>query len=190
MSDENDSPIAETSVRLALPAEAPAIGAVQVAVWRRSFAGLLPDELLAELDAEQFTEQWRNALLKPGEARNRVMVALAGRDLVGFAAITPSEDPDADPAQDALIAEFCIRPDATRAGHGSRLLHAVVDTARADGFTRLTIWVNATDDILRAFLTDAGWAADGAHRELGLDDQGTLRVKQVRLHTAPGADDD
>ncbi len=42
----------------------------------------------------------------------------------------------------------------------------------------------AEDDVLRGFLTDAGWAPDGAHRELDLDGDGTMRVKQVRLHTA------
>ena len=58
------------------------------------------------------------------------MVALAGRTLVGFAAITASDDPDANPRRDALIAELAVQPDATRAGHGSRLLNAVVDTIR------------------------------------------------------------
>ena len=40
----------------------------------------------------------------------------------------------------------------------------------------------ADDDVLRAFLTSAGWAPDGASRELA-DDTGAT-VKQVRLHTA------
>ena len=41
----------------------------------------------------------------------------------------------------------------------------------------------AADDALRAFLTEAGWAPDTAHRELALDEDGETRVKQVRLHT-------
>src|SRR5882757_4766909 len=181
-----DAPVAESSVRLALPAEANAIGEIQVAAWRASYAGLLPAEVLADLDPAQFAAQWRAALLSPGEARNRVMVALAGRTLVGFAAITPSDDPDADPQRDALIAELAVQPDATRAGHGSRLLNAVVDTIRADGFTRVTVWVNSTDDVLRAFYTEAGWAPDSAHRELDLYGDESVRIKQIRLHTDPG----
>ncbi|GAB3820308.1 GNAT family N-acetyltransferase [Kribbella italica] len=184
-----DSPIAETSVRLALPAEANAIGEVQVAAWRRAYDGLLPPDVLLDLSPAQFAAQWRAALLAPGEARNRVMVALAGRDLVGFAAITPSDDPDGDPRHDALIAELAVDPEATRAGHGSRLLNAVVDTVRADGFTRITVWVNATDDVLRAFYTESGWAPDGAHRELDLYGDASVRIKQIRLHAAPGTDD-
>ena len=53
----------------------------------------------------------------------------------------------------------------------------------ADRFTRAVLWAVATDDALRKFLTDAGWAPDTAHRELDLDGDGTTRVKQVRLHT-------
>lgn len=185
-----DTPVAESSVRHALPAEAPAIGAIQVAAWRRAYQDLLPAEVLDQFDAAQFAEQWRIALLSPGEARNRVMVALAGRELVGFAATTASDDPDADPRSDALVAELCVDPEATRAGHGSRLLNAVVDTIRADGFSRVTVWVNTTDDVLRAFYTEAGWASDGAHRELDLYGDGSVRVKQIRLHTDPGSADD
>ena len=73
--------------------------------------------------------------------------------------------------------------------HGSRLLNAVVDTIRADGFRRVTVWVNSTDDVLRTFYTDSGWAPDGAHRELDLYGDGTVRVKQIRLHTDPSTED-
>ena len=46
------------------------------------------------------------------------------------------DDPDAEPGEDALVAEFVVDPSAQRQGHGSRLLNAVADTLRADGFTR------------------------------------------------------
>jgi hypothetical protein len=53
----------------------------------------------------------------------------------------------------------------------------------ADRFDQAVTWVVSGDDQLLAFLTDAGWAADSAHRELDLDGTGATRVKQVRLHT-------
>jgi GNAT superfamily N-acetyltransferase len=189
LSAMGEDPIAESSVRLALPAEADRIGEIQVTAWRASYHGLLPADVLLDLNPAQFAAQWRAALLSPGEARNRVMVALAGRELVGFAAITSSDDPDADPKSDALIAELAVDPAATRAGHGSRLLNAVVDTVRADGFTRVTVWVNSTDDVMRAFYTDAGLSPDGAHRELDLYGDESVRIKQIRLHTDPGSAD-
>jgi hypothetical protein len=54
----------------------------------------------------------------------------------------------------------------------------------ADVFPRAVRWVRVGDDALRGFLADAGWAPDGAHRELELDETGGVRMKQVRLHTA------
>lgn len=180
-----EHPTADTHVRLALPAEAEAIGVVQVAAWRTAYRALLPGAVLDRLDPAQFAATWRDALLKPGQARNRVLVALAGERVVGFAATTSSDDPDADPATDALLAEFRVDPDETRGGHGSRLLQAVADTLAADGFTRATTWINSTDDTLREFLVSAGWAPDGAHRELDLYGDGEIRVKQIRLHTDP-----
>jgi GNAT superfamily N-acetyltransferase len=96
---------------------------------------------------------------------------------------TPSPDPDADPVADGELGDLVVHPAHRRAGHGSRLLQAGVDTLRADRFTRATTWLRTDDDVRRRFLTEAGWAPDGAHRELDLHGDGSVRVKQVRLHT-------
>lgn len=170
--------VADVSVRVAWPADAPGIAAVQLRAWQERYDG----EAAAGLDADALAAAWRQSLSRPPEARHRALVALAGAQVVGFALTGPNADPDADPAVDGELAEFTVDPGATRGGHGSRLLQAGVDTLAADGFTRAVCWTDAADDVLRAFLTSAGWAADGASRELA-GESGT-HVKQVRLHTA------
>ncbi len=101
----------------------------------------------------------------PPLATFRVLVAVErtpGRERVtGFAALSPSSDPDSHEADDAEVEEFVIDPERRGHGHGSRLMQAVVDTLRADRFTRATWWIRATDDRLRTFLTGAGWDATG-----------------------------
>jgi ribosomal protein S18 acetylase RimI-like enzyme len=139
--------------------------------------------VLAALDAEAFAAQWSEAITRPSQASTRVLVALDRATVVGFALTAVADDPDADPRLDAQLAEFVVDPDHQRVGHGSRLVQACADTLRADGFTRATTWVNSSDDTLRGFLAEAGWAPDGAHRELDLTGDGSTRVKQVRLHT-------
>ena len=63
--------------------------------------------------------------------------------------------------------------------------HAVIRWPHSgDRFDRAVIWANATDDDLRAFFTAAGFAPDGAHRTLDLTGDGSLLVKQVRLHAS------
>ena len=170
------------SVRLALPAEAGAIASLQ----RRGWTQLLPPEVAAtaleSVDLAEMTASWQQAILRPPLAQFRVLVALGSERVVGFAALGPSDDPDAEAGADALVAEFVIDPAAQRQGHGSRLLNACVDTLRADGFRTATWWVGATDDVLRGFLTSAGWAADGAHTEVAAAEDGP-RLKLVRVHT-------
>ena len=177
------SPTADVSVRVAWQADAAGIAAVQVRTWRQVYADLLPQTVLEALDPAEFAAQWSSALDKPRDARNRVLVALERVTVRGFAVTGPSDDPDADPVSVGAISEIAVDPDATGRGHGSRLLQACADTLRSDQFTHATVWVNTTDDALRRFLTAAGWAPDGAHRELDLHGDGAVRVKQVRLHT-------
>ena len=177
------TPTADHSVRVGWADDAAAIAAVQVATWQREYDGLLPPDVLAAMDADQFAAAWHQALARPADARNRVLVALERNTVRGFAVTQPSPDPDSDPVADGEVAELVVSPEHRRAGHGSRLLHAAVDTLRADRFTRATCWLNAEDDVRRSFLTEQGWAADGAHRSLDLHGDGSVLVKQVRLHT-------
>ena len=106
--------------------------------------------------------------------------------MVGFAALGPVRRPGrGGRRRTRWWPSSSIDPQAQRRGHGSRLLNACVDTLRADGFARATWWVRATDDVLRRFLTEAGWAADGAHTEVAVGEGGP-RLKLVRLHTDIG----
>lgn len=168
------------SVRLALPREASAVAELQHRAWRAEFADA--PVVLSELDVAAMADAWQEAIVRPPLAACRVLVAVTEAGIVGFATTMPADDPDAEAGVDGTVGEFLIDADARRQGHGSRLLNACVDTLRADGFRRATWWVQSTDDELRRFLTDSGWAADGSHREIGTDDD-SLRIKQVRLHT-------
>ncbi|HYF72706.1 MAG TPA: GNAT family N-acetyltransferase [Nocardioides sp.] len=178
-------PTADVSVRVAWADDAPAIAELQLRAWRETYAGLLPAEALPGPDqVDPAAAAWRASLSKPGDARNRVLVALERNRVVGFVVTTPASDPDCDPVADAEMRDLTVDPGERGRGHGSRLLQAAADTMQADRFTRAVTWAIATDDALRGFLADAGWAPDTAHRELDLDGEGTTTVKQVRLHTA------
>ncbi|MEQ7124632.1 GNAT family N-acetyltransferase [Actinopolymorpha sp. B11F2] len=177
-------PTADRSVRIAWAADAPDVARVQVRAWQSGYARIFPAGVLDALDEGAIAEQWRRSLTSPPDARHRLLVALEAGALVGFAATGPADDPDSDLLTEGAITTFHVDPDHTRAGHGSRLLQACADTLVADGFTRAVSWVFTADDILRQFLAAAGWAPDGAHRELDLTGDGTVRMKQVRLHCA------
>lgn len=168
------------SVRLALPAEAAAITEVQ-----RAWLGNVPAlaGMLDVVSTEEMAQSWADAITRPPLANHRVLVATDGEgEIVGFTALGPSEDPDAEPT-DGLVAQFCVHPAKANLGHEDRLLHAAADTLRADGFERATWWLRADDDATRAVLTESGWSPDGAHQEVGDEDE-RVRIKLIRLHTA------
>lgn len=177
------TPTADVSVRVAWHADAPAIAALQISAWRATYADVLPPKVLDALPLDAFTAHWETAIATPKEARQRVLVALERATLRGFTTTAPSTDGDTEPGRDAEVGEIVVDPTARGAGHGSRLLHAAVDTMRSDRFHRATMWLTSTDDDVRQFLTDQGWATDGAFRELDLEGDGAVTVKQIRLHT-------
>jgi GNAT superfamily N-acetyltransferase len=174
-------------VRPARAGDAVSLARIQVASWRCGFAGIVPQDLLAELTSEEaeqvWRDRWREAITNPPTSRHRVLAAVDGgpsREVAGFASAGPATDADRWPGTDGEVYELRIYPERTGQGHGSRLLHAVADTLVEGGFHTVSIWALEADTALRRFLEASGWAADGARAEL---DVGTS-VPAIRLHTA------
>ncbi len=173
-------------VREARSSDAAGLARVQVASWRASLAGLVPDAVLAELasaDAEkQWAERWREAISAPPTSRHRVHVAVSSpgsASPVGFASAGPATDADLWPGTDGELYELHVLPELTGEGHGGRLLHAVADTLAEDGFHTAYTWALSADEERLSFLQAAGWAPDGSHSNLDMG----VKVSVVRLHT-------
>jgi GNAT superfamily N-acetyltransferase len=160
----HDHPVADASVRVATPWDVEAVGAVQAEVWREAYASVLPAESLAAASAAGFARAWNDSLASPPSGAYRLLVACAGDEVVGFAALGPNADPDATDVDGELLVGG-VRPSARQRGHGSRLLNAAVDTAKATGFARVRTWLLASDLTTRGFLEASGFAPDGARRE-------------------------
>jgi len=171
-------PVADASVRVARVSDAPAVGLVQAVVYREAYAGTLPDEVVAQFEPRAFTGAWRASLTTAPSRDHLLLVACAGEQVVGLAAVGPSTDPDGQDAAELLV--LAVHPEARRQGHGSRLLNAAVDTARGRDRHVLSTWLLAGDDRTRAFLTAAGFETDGAHRERVVDAEGAT-AREVRL---------
>lgn len=171
---------ADVSARLAWPDDARAIAEIQSATWISRFGAQLTPDVVAAIDPQEMAERWSQTITAPQDARFRVLVAVERATVRGFALVRPCLDPDADPIRDGEVDEFAISASHRGLGHGSRLIHACVDTLRADGFSRAVWWVEPDNDELRAFLLASGWEPDGAHRALEAEDGSS--IKQVRLH--------
>jgi GNAT superfamily N-acetyltransferase len=167
--------VADVSVRPARPEDAERVATVQLSTWRTAYS-FLPDDAL-DVPLEQAAALWLRAIELPPTPTHRVLVAMEGDELVGFAASGPTEDDDVAGAE---VSTLLVEPRWGRRGHGSRLLAATVDHWRDDGATTAMTWVWERDNASKSFLKGAGWDLDGAARGL---DTGPRVERQVRLHT-------
>ncbi|MDQ1484223.1 MAG: hypothetical protein QOF35_2299 [Actinomycetota bacterium] len=172
-------PVADASARVAGPNDAIAVGQVQAAVWRAAYGEVLPQDVVDQFEPSSFARVWRRSMASPPSPQNVLLVGCAGQQVVGFAAVGPSLDPDAHESSGEVSA-LGVHPDARHSGHGSRLLNAAVDTLRAKGFTSMSIWILARDEKTRAFLTAAGLSPDSAYRDRVVDVDGAV-AREVRL---------
>ncbi|GAB77353.1 Protein N-acetyltransferase, RimJ/RimL family [Austwickia chelonae] len=166
-----------SGVRQARPDDAEAVGAVQAALWVKSFADDLPAEALAMCTPAAFTASWRSSLVDPPSDGHRLLVATEGEGIVGLAAFVPGDEPDLDGAELLLLG---VAEDRRRRGHASRLLSAVAEAVEQGGDELLVAWIVAGHEELRAHLQGAGFIADGAYRERVVG-PGARTVTEVRL---------
>ena len=178
--------MAVSGVRLARTPDVDGVADVNVRAWRRRFAGIVPDNVLAAMDPADLAMVWASGILNPPTPLHRLLVAVDDDRVVGYAAIGPAQDPDAEPDTAELIA-LEVDPDLTRLGHGSRLMAASIDHARGSGSAAAVTWCSLDDEPRRAFLQSAGWGPDSAFRDLAVgvrEDGSDILVREVRLVTS------
>lgn len=181
------SPTPDAAVRTARALDAAAVGAVQAQLWHAAYGMFLAPELLERFTAEAFGHVWAESLTSPPSPLHRLLVATQGPDLVGFVAIGPAEisnDVEGAGATGEILVGGVLESHR-RAGHGSRLLNAAIDTLLAGNFGQVEAWVLAVDETTLEFAEQAGLSADGAWRERALPGDGVARELRLRAWIGP-----
>lgn len=187
--------MADVDVRPARVPEAGEVARIQRTSWARAGASVVPSSVLDRLVSDEVVSQWAATIEAPPTPRHHVLVAREQDTIVGMVAFGPADHTDtglenlpADVAGDRSehgmsgeIATLLVEPRFGRRGHGSRLLAATVDIARADEVTALITWVPENDVSARSFFGSAGWAEAGLVRTLDAD--GTP-LREICLHTS------
>lgn len=168
--------VAEVNIRPATPDDAESIARVHIASWREAYAGIVSEELLAGLDVERRTEQWRRILDSAGGDGTRVWVAQDDEDqhIAGFASLGPSRDEDADRSTLEIYTIY-LEPDAWGHGVARKLMRTLLEAVPAD--SRVTLWVLAANERAQHFYRRNGFVADGVER---LEEFGGEQLREVR----------
>ena len=175
------SPTPGHAIRRAGPADADAMGRINVGVWRAAYRGLVSRRLLDGLSAERHSLAVRGLMTRPGHA---AWIAEAGGEPVAYAAAGPSPDEDVPPNTGQLGALYVLPAWAGR-GLGGALLERAEDGLRAERHVRATLWVLEGNARARSFYERRGWARDGRRRTLswGVDE---LRVVSYAVELQNG----
>ncbi|MHB8612209.1 MAG: GNAT family N-acetyltransferase [Candidatus Dormibacteraceae bacterium] len=138
-------------VRQATPEDAAGIACVHVATWRTTYRDLLPDDLLASLSEEHYTERWRRVI---GGGSSRVFVVDLPEGVVGFA--SGGRERAGESGFAGELYALYVLDGAQRQGHGRELVRAVAGALREMEMPDMIVWVLRDNAAARRFYERLG----------------------------------
>jgi len=149
-------------IRPAVAADAPAIAALHVAVWRDTYRDLTPPGAAAALDVARRQARWEATLADPAQI---ALVAEIDGVLAGFGLAGPPGDPAFGGRGE--VKYLYVGRDFARRGLGRRLLAALAAALAGRGYAALGLGVVVGNDPAIAFYEAQGGRRAGAYTDPG-----------------------
>ena len=138
-------------IRAAIPKDAGPMARVHVDSWRTSYAGIVPDDHLAQLSYRGRELTWVDIL--SGDHGNFVAETDTG-EVVGFAGGGPERD--GDPVYCGELYGLYLLREFQRRGIGRSLVSVVAERLLTDGFSSMLLWVLEDNHPARRFYGSLG----------------------------------
>jgi len=155
--------VATQHVRPATVDDAIAIGKVHVRGWQGAYRGMLPDDFLDTMQAEQRAVRWKESIesevLSNGWPAPTVYVCERDDGIVGFLCVGVDRDALDDPSAGELWAIY-VDPDVFGSGAGYALMQTAIEHFRAASIAKASLWVFDENDLARRFYERQGWTAE------------------------------
>jgi len=137
-------------VRDATAEDAEAIARVHATSWRETYAGLLPEPVIANVAYERTLPRWRERL--PATRPQAILVW--DQPVAGFAYCGPERDGDT-PHRGEVYAIYLLAA-GQGSGGGRRLMAESARRLAASGLTSMLVWVLAANHRARGFYEHLG----------------------------------
>jgi GNAT superfamily N-acetyltransferase len=160
-------------LRKAEPGDALAVASVHVSSWRAGYRGLLPDDYLNALRAEERARRY--AFADRSLSASWTTVAVHEGLICGFATTGPARDPDARGSGELL--GLYVDPSRWSTGTGRALIVSARRELASRGFHDAIFWVLAGNERAQRFYDRDGWRPDGSARA---DEIWGVRVSELR----------
>ncbi len=134
-------------------ADAPKIACTHVASWHETYAGIVPDEMLAALSISRRTVAWENILRDPIKHENSVVyVKETGDAIVGFGACSEQRDIGLkNQGYDGEIGSVYVLREFQKRGIGRDLMSALASDLVGRELHGVALWVLRENTRARRF---------------------------------------
>jgi ribosomal protein S18 acetylase RimI-like enzyme len=179
------------TIRPARPEDAGVVAALRAQSWQAAYAGVIPDDVLAEStspasvarQATWFLDRWTGMIIAESDGA-AVGYSSFGRERTS-GELGSMPGPDQDPARAELYAIY-VAPAHWSTGAGRALMDSVLDRAAAAGYERISLWVLRDNPRARRFYGRAGFSVTGESEVLaGLGGVTEVRYARPLSRTGP-----
>ena len=133
--------------------------------WQSTYRGVMPDDYLEGLQAQEHATRWREHLIAPS-SDGELLVVVDDHRVVGFASLGPACDSDA-PSDIGQLYAINLDPDVWGRGLGRALLDFATARLRERGYVEAVLWVVPDTQRARRLYESEGWSDD----DVGRDDE-------------------
>lgn len=146
------------TLRKAILEDAETLGALHVASWHETYAGIIPAEMLTEHSVGERAAMWRRILAAPSEfGCAAVIVAEYDGKVIGFGACGQQRDQALiDAGFSGEFGAIYVRRSHQGQGFGRLLMAAMAKELSAAGHVAASLWVLRKNASARAFYAKLG----------------------------------
>jgi ribosomal protein S18 acetylase RimI-like enzyme len=144
--------------RAATVDDLPVIAEIFLRCWTISYASVLSESARDSFTLESAAELWRKSIELPED--KQTLLLIDGEKAVAVFRIGSDKD---DSSRGHLFSLY-VDPNSAGRGFGKSALKEAIERNRDRGFTQMTLWVFANNEIANSLYTKSGFAPTGKSR--------------------------
>lgn len=144
--------------RAATVDDLPVIAEIFLRCWTISYKSVLSESARNSFTLESAAELWRKSIELPED--KQTLLLIDSEKAVAVFRIGSDKD---DPLRGHLFSLY-VDPDSAGRGFGKSALREAIERNRDRGFTQMTLWVFADNEIANSLYTKSGFAPTGKSR--------------------------